>query len=297
MLAEVIKALAPQAGSLYVDGTLGAGGHALGLLRAADGKIRLLGLDRDPSALALAADTLAGHAVELQLGNFDEMAVTMQALDMGPAQGVLLDLGVSSMQLDQAERGFSFMKDAPLDMRMGDKGPTAAQLIAQSGESELAAIIKKYGEEPYARSIARKLARQRVETTGQLAKLVEESLPAKERRRRNIHPATLVFQALRIALNDELGALGRFLEQIPRLLAKGGRLAVISYHSLEDRLVKQAFVAYANSCTCPPGLPVCVCGSQALFKIVNRRPQVATDSEVAANPRARSAKLRVLEAL
>jgi 16S rRNA (cytosine1402-N4)-methyltransferase len=231
------------------------------------------------------------------LSNFDAAGAVMKEFAFRPAQGILLDLGVSSMQLDQGERGFSFMKDAPLDMRMSESGMTAAQLIASSSREELKNIIKRYGEEPFAGPVARRLAGARVESTARLAALVEESLPAGERRRRKVHPATLVFQALRIAVNDELGCLQRFLDEIPGLLAPGGRLVIISYHSLEDRLVKQAFNNYARPCICPPEFPVCVCGRKAAFRLLSKGALRPAAEEVARNPRARSARMRVLEAL
>ncbi|MDR1397936.1 MAG: 16S rRNA (cytosine(1402)-N(4))-methyltransferase RsmH [Desulfarculales bacterium] len=297
MLDEAVKFLDPRPGGCYVDGTVGAGGHAGAIMGKVQGQARLLGLDRDPEALRLAARVLSAYAPCLKLSNFDAAGAVMKDLDFSPAQGILLDLGVSSMQLDQGERGFSFMKDAPLDMRMSAEGINAAQLIASSSREELKNIIKRYGEEPFAGPIARRLAGVRVETTAHLSRLVEEALPAGERRRRKIHPATLVFQALRIAVNDELGCLQRFLDGIPGLLAPGGRMVIISYHSLEDRLVKQAFNSYAHPCLCPPHLPVCGCGAKAAFRLLSKRPLRPADREVARNPRSRSARMRILEAL
>lgn len=298
MLDEVVQLLARKQNVLYVDGTLGAGGHALAILKALAGQARLLGLDQDAQALGLARKALAGFNVDLELANFEDMAGLFAKLNLPPAQGILLDLGVSSMQLDWAERGFSFMKDAPLDMRMNSQGTTAAQLIASSSAEDLARIFRQYGQEPYARPISRKLADAGpIETTGQLAALVEAALPAAERRRRKIHPATLVFQALRIAVNDELGVLERFLKQGPSLLASGGRLAVISYHSLEDRMVKRVFNALAAPCTCPPDFPQCQCGQKAAYRLVQKKAIKASAGEIETNPRSRSARMRVLEAI
>lgn len=297
MLQEIVQLLAVKQDAVYVDATLGAGGHAWAMLNALQGRGLLLGLDQDPLALELAGHRLAQFNTNLRLANFDSLARLMRLLALPAAQGILLDLGVSSMQLDRAERGFSFMKDAPLDMRMSSQGTSAAELISNSTEKELTRVLRAYGQEPFARAIARKLLSQPVTTTGQLAALVEQALPAAERRRRKLHPATLTFQALRIAVNDELGALKRFLEQIPGLLAKGGRLAIISYHSLEDRLVKQAFNRLANPCVCPPDLPVCVCGQTAQFRMLHKKALRPGVEEVETNPRARSARLRVLEAV
>jgi len=297
MLAEVLAALEPGRGGLYVDGTVGAAGHAAALLTASAPAGLLLGLDRDPQALQSARRQLEPYADRVRLveATFDHIGDELQAWGRGPADGILLDLGVSSMQLDQAARGFSFRQDAPLDMRMSGRGESAAQLLARLGEDELARLLARLGEEPFARRIARALAaaqgEEPIATTGRLAELVSAALPAAERRRRKLHPATQVFQALRLAVNDELGMLERFLEQAPRWLAPGGRLAVLCYHSLEDRRVKQAVSRWARPCTCPPGLPVCACGRRPLFTPLGRlrrpRPQ-----EVEDNPRARSARLR-----
>lgn len=298
MLAEVIGALAPRSGGLYVDGTLGAGGHAAAILEASWPDGCLLGLDRDPAALALAGQALSrfGERVSLIRSTFDRLPEQLAARGLPGADGLLLDLGVSSMQLDQAARGFAFRHDAPLDMRMAPEGETAAELLARLEERELAGILARLGEEPFAGRIARALVKARqaapIASTGQLARLVEEALPAAVRRQRAIHPATQTFQALRLHLNDELGQLERFLAAAPRLLRPGGRLAVISYHSLEDRRVKKALAAYAHPCTCPPRLPRCQCGRQPLFAPLHKKALRPTPQEVADNPRARSARLR-----
>lgn len=297
MLAEVLAALEPGRGGLYVDGTVGAAGHAAALLSASAPAGLLLGLDRDPLALQLARRRLMpfGDRVRLVEATFDQIGAQMQAWGQGPAAGILLDLGVSSMQLDQPQRGFSFRQDAPLDMRMSGRGLTAAQLLAELSEPEIARLFSRLGEEPLARRIARSLVRAReqepIATTGRLALLVSQALTAAERRRRKLHPATKVFQALRLAVNDELGMLERFLERAPDWLAPGGRLAVLSYHSLEDRRVKRAINQWAQPCTCPPQIAVCVCGRRPLFRPLGRL-QRPSRQEVAGNPRARSARLR-----
>lgn len=298
LLGEVVEALAPRDGGSYVDGTLGGGGHAEAILAASGPGGRLLGLDRDPAALALAGARLApfGGRVALGQGTFDQLGRLMAEKGFGPADGILLDLGVSSMQLDQPERGFAFRHDAPLDMRMGVEGQDAASLLAGSDEDGLARLFRDLGEEPLARRFARALVQARrqepIATTGRLAEVLWAACPAAERRKRKTHPATQVFQALRIAVNDELGQLERFLSQAPALLAVGGVLAVISYHSLEDRRVKRAMRAWAEPCTCPPGLPVCACGRLPLFRLGRGGAVKPTAAEVADNPRSRSARLR-----
>ncbi len=300
MLAEVLEVLAPRPGGLFLDGTLGAGGHAAAVLESSAPDGRLLGLDRDPRALELAGRRLKDFSGRIKLvqATFDNLEQELIAWGTGLADGVLLDLGLSSMQLDEAGRGFSFRRDEPLDMRMGATGPSAAELVASLEEAELASLFKRLGEEPLARRIARAVVRERavepIATTGRLASVVEQALPMAERRKRRLHPATQVFQALRLAVNDELGMLERFLEQAPRLLKPGGRLAVLSYHSLEDRQVKRAISAWANPCTCPPDLPVCACGRRPLFTPLGKlgRPD---QEEVAANPRSRSARFRAAQ--
>ncbi|MCB2194042.1 MAG: 16S rRNA (cytosine(1402)-N(4))-methyltransferase RsmH [Deltaproteobacteria bacterium] len=300
MLAEVVEVLAPRPGGLYVDGTLGAGGHAASVLEASAPDGRLLGLDRDPRALELAGRRLEEFSGRIKLvqATFDNMERELKNLGAGLADGVLLDLGLSSMQLDEQGRGFSFRRDEPLDMRMGAAGSSAAELVADLNEAGLARMFQRLGEEPLARRIAKAIVKERAEapidTTGRLAEVVERAMPMAERRKRRLHPATQVFQALRLAVNDELGMLERFLDQAPHLLKPFGRLAVLSYHSLEDRRVKKAISAWANPCTCPPGLPVCACGREPLFKPLGKlgRP---SEAEVAANPRARSARLRAAE--
>jgi 16S rRNA (cytosine1402-N4)-methyltransferase len=304
LLAETLAALKPRAGGLYVDGTVGGAGHAEALLRSAP-DIRLIGLDRDKTALQAAAARLAlfGERIQLYHSNFAQIKQALFAL-AGPnarPAGILLDIGVSSPQLDTAERGFSYMKDGPLDMRMdSDAALTAAAIINTWEEAELARIFYEYGEERWAKRIAAFIVAGRalapIETTLQLVNLIKNAVP-RGAREADQHPAKRCFMAARIAVNDELTALEQGLDAAKEVLETGGRLAVISFHSLEDRIVKEKFHYWARACVCPPQLPVCVCGHQPEMKIVNRRPIVAQDAEIARNPRARSAKLRVAEKL
>jgi len=289
---EVVQLLRPRSGIRLVDATLGGGGHAEALLA---GGAEVIGVDRDPSAIAAARARLAGserfQAVEGRAGELEALLGPMGLL---PVDGVLLDLGVSSPQLDTPERGFSFQTDGPLDMRMGRTGETAAELIARLSEAELAAVLRDLGEEPFSRPIARALKADLPTTTLGAVESVKRSVPRRAWPSR-VHVATRTFQALRIAVNDELGELDRLLGSLPRLLRVGGRAAVIAFHSLEDRAVKQAFRTLEGRCTCPPGLPVCACGAQGTFKVLTRRAVQASDAEVELNPRARSARLRAVE--
>jgi 16S rRNA (cytosine1402-N4)-methyltransferase len=279
-----------------VDATLGLGGHAAALLDASPGST-LLGLDRDPEALELARRHLApyGDRVQLHRRTFDDLP---ELLAEHPApQVILADLGCSSLQLDRAERGFSFAADGPLDMRMGPDGPTAAELVNELAEEELMRILWDYGEERRARAIARAIVRHRatapLQTTGELSRLVAQVMG---RHKQRIHPATRTFQALRIAVNDELGQLERFLEPAARSLAPGGRIGVISFHSLEDRIVKHTLRRLEGRCTCPPEVPICVCEPEQVVRVVTRRPVRPDEDEMDANPRSRSSRLRVAEA-
>ncbi len=303
MPREVVELLAPRPGGLYLDGTLGGGGHARLILEASSPDGRLIGLDHDPAALQAAGALLApfGARVTLRRGSFAEMAEVVAGLGESRLDGILLDLGVSSHQLDTPERGFSFREEGPLDMRMDPAGPeTAADLLATAEAGELKRIFRDYGEERWAALIAREIVRMRdrepLTTTRQLAELVSRVVPG-GRVPQRIHPATRVFQALRIAVNRELEALQAGLDAALRLLGPGGRLAVISFHSLEDRLVKQTLRAAAGPCTCPPRLPVCVCGQTAQVKVLTPRGLTAGAAEIEANPRARSAVLRGAERL
>jgi 16S rRNA (cytosine1402-N4)-methyltransferase len=296
---EIVEALRPAPGKLLLDGTLGGGGHSLLLL---EGGAHVIGIDKDPRALAAARARLArfGEAFRAVRADFRDAKNVLAALGLSAVDGALVDLGVSSPQLDQGERGFSFSRPGPLDMRMSSEGEPLADLLRRIEEGELARILREYGEEPFARPIARAVKRavQAGEPldTARLAELVSSAIPRKAWPRK-IHPATRTFQALRIAVNDELGALASWLEALPAVLSPGGRAAAISFHSLEDRMVKERFRALTQACTCPPDFPVCACGAQATFAPVTRKPIVAGEAEVAQNPRARSAKLRVVEKL
>jgi 16S rRNA (cytosine1402-N4)-methyltransferase len=298
LLAETIDALQPHSGGVYLDGTVGAGGHAEAILRASDPSGRLIGFDQDEQALIVARQRLAGFGERVALfhANFDQMKQVTLAQAIPLADGILLDIGVSSMQLDQAERGFSFREDAPLDMRMNQTaGQTAADLVNELGQDELANLIYQYGEERLSRRIARAIVQARpIERTQQLAEVIARATPGGGRRQK-IHPATRTFQALRIAVNDELGALERVLPQALKLLKPGGRLAIITFHSLEDRLVKQFFRRESQDCICPPEQLICTCDHQASIKLITKRPVTAVTTEIDVNPRARSAKLRVVE--
>lgn len=298
---EVLELLAPRPGGIYLDGTVGGGGHARLILEASSPDGRLIGFDRDPAALAAAAAFLAsfGERVTLCRGSFAEIDEQLAALGINQVDGILLDLGVSSHQLDTPERGFSFREDGPLDMRMDPAQPaSAADLLARADAEELKRIFREYGEERWAGRIAREIVRVRGETplvtTRQLAELVCRAVPGGYVPQR-IHPATRVFQALRIAVNGELDALAAGLAAAMRSLRPGGRLAVISFHSLEDRLVKQGFRAAANPCSCPPRLPVCVCGRTAEVRVLTPRGVRPAEAEIIANPRSRSAVLRAVE--
>jgi 16S rRNA (cytosine1402-N4)-methyltransferase len=291
LLKETVSLLRPGEGRVIVDGTLGGGGHSEALLEAG---ATVIGLDRDPSALAHASQRLSKHGdrFKARQANFGDLEQVLSA--ELPVDGLLLDLGVSSPQLDEAERGFSFQTDGPLDMRMGPDAPTAAELIRDTEESELQRIIKEYGEEPFAGRIARELKRAPPSTTLEAVEAVKRAVPRKAWPKK-INVATKTFQALRIAVNGELDALDRALEALPRVLSVGGVAAIISFHSLEDRKVKQAFKALEGRCVCPPQLPVCGCGAKGSFAPLTRKAIVASESEVEANPRARSAKLRAVE--
>ncbi len=295
LLREVVAYLDPQPGNRFIDGTLGAGGHAGELLAGSAPDGRLLGFDRDPAALAVAARRLAQYGDRLitVAGSYGDMAISAPEHGFDSVDGILLDLGLSSRQLEDAERGFSFLKEGPLDMRFDPRqGETAADLINNLDAKELADIFRRYGEEQQSRRIARLIVVNRpLLTTTELAGLIEREIGRRGRPGR--HPATKVFQALRIAVNRELEEVERGLNGAVGLLRPGGRLAIISFHSLEDRLVKQFFRQASRDCTCPPEQPVCTCGGQAELKLVTRKAVQATAEEIAANPRSRSARLRV----
>jgi 16S rRNA (cytosine1402-N4)-methyltransferase len=303
MPAEVLAYLQPQAGGLFLDGTLGGGGHAALLLEASAPSGRLIGFDRDSAAIKAATSSLSrfGDRFTPVNSNFDAAGSLLPSMGIEAIDSFVLDLGVSSHQLDSGDRGFSFQQDAPLDMRMdSSSGESAAELLARLSHGELARIIREYGEDRWAGRIASFICKARetreIETTLQLAELVKSAIPRGAWEER-IHPATRTFQALRIAVNDELGSLERGLQSIIRLLRPGGRGVVISFHSLEDRIVKQMFKRMAGGCTCPRDLPVCSCGNLPEVRILTTRPVVATAGELAQNPRSRSAKLRAVEKL
>lgn len=298
---EMVAVLGPAPGKLLLDGTLGGGGHAERLLEKG---ARLIGLDRDPRALAAASARLAryGQAFRAVRADFRDAEATLRALGVAAVDGAFVDLGVSSAQLDDPGRGFSFQKPGPLDMRMSGEGETLADLLDRVDEGELVDILRRYGEEPFARPISRAVKRavrregaRRLDTV-RLAEIVARAIPRRAWPRR-IHPATRTFQALRIAVNDELGALAAWLGSLAAVLGPGGRAAAISFHSLEDRLVKQAFRRLTRACTCPPDLPVCACGARATFAPVTRKAVRPSRAEALANPRARSARLRAVEKL
>lgn len=302
LLAETIAALSCRPGGLWVDGTVGGGGHAEAILRATAPGGRLLGCDRDAEAVERARGRLASFGDRAILRHADHRRIPeiLDQLGEKRADGILLDLGASSLQLDDPARGFSFRADAPLDMRMDRVQPTtAADLVNSLAEEELQEILERFGEEPQARRIARAIARERrrepIRTTGRLAGIVAGV--AGRRGPTRIHPATRTFQALRIVVNDELTGLDRLLEEAAERLTPGGRIAVIAFHSLEDRIVKRTLRALARRCTCPRDLPVCACGRPDLVRPVTRRAIRPSAQEVRDNPRSRSARLRAAERL
>ena len=297
LLQECLEGLNIDPSGTYVDGTAGGAGHSREIARRlTDGK--LFALDQDPDAVAVASERLAPFSqAKVIRTNFREMALVLQQENALPVNGVLLDLGVSSWQLDNPARGFSYREDAPLDMRMSQSGTTAAELLAESSEAEISRILWEYGEERYARNIARNIVKARekapVETTMQLVEIIKSSMPAAARREKN--PCKRTFQALRIAVNSELDALSQGVDAAFDCLAPGGRLVIITFHSLEDRMVKQKFAELAKGCVCPPEFPVCVCGRTPAAKLINRKPILPSPEELAVNHRSASAKLRILE--
>lgn len=299
---EVIESLDIKPDGIYVDGTLGGGGHSSGICERLNENGVLIGVDRDTAALNAAGARLEPWACEKRYihTNYSDVE-KIEEIAGGKVDGILLDLGVSSFQLDTAERGFSYMHDAPMDMRMNEDDTfTAYEVVNGYSESELHRIIKEYGEEKWAARIARFIVEDRknkpIETTGELVDIIKRAIPAAARRD-GPHPAKRTFQAIRIEVNAELEHLRTALDKLPDLLAPGGRLAIITFHSLEDRMVKNAFDARLNPCTCPKEFPVCVCGKVADVKKITRKPLVAGKDELEYNPRARSAKLRVIEKL
>jgi 16S rRNA (cytosine1402-N4)-methyltransferase len=295
LLEEVVALLQPAPGKVMLDGTAGGGGHAEALARSG---AKVIALDRDPAAVEATGARLAGFAGCVAVrSDYAEALAVVASLGLPPLDGALLDLGVSSVQLDRPERGFSFRAEGPLDMRMGPDGETARELLGRLDEAELATILFELGEEPFRRPIARSIKRaDRMETTSDLAAAVERAVPRRAWPKK-IHVATKTFQAIRLAVNHELESLQTFLSDLPALLAPLGRAAVISFHSLEDRLVKRRFVELQGACICPPGLPTCGCGAKATFRLLTRKAVKAGEAELAANPRARSARLRSVEKL
>jgi len=298
LLAETIELLAPMPEEVFVDATLGLGGHTRALLET-EATLRVIGIDQDADALELAKERLTafGDRVEFRQGNFADIGKFVDRAD-----GILADLGVSSLQFDSETRGFSFRFDAPLDMRMDadSEDETAAELLERLSQDEIANLIYRYGEERFSRRIARRIVERRnagspIETTKELSELVERSVPRKPKDK--IHPATKTFQALRIAVNRELEVLEGFLKGAIDLLSPNGRLAIISFHSLEDRMVKQAFLKASGKCQCPPRIPQCQCGAKREVEILTKKPITAGDEELDLNPRSRSAKLRAVRKL
>lgn len=297
LFEETISSLAIRPEGVYIDGTMGGGGHSEAILqRLTTGK--LLSIDQDPDAIEAAGERLKKYPQSIRVrGNFAQMAEIAKAQGIDAVDGVLMDIGVSSYQLDTPERGFSYHHDAPLDMRMSQEGPSARDLVNTLGEQELAEIIFRYGEDRSARRIAQGICKARetapIETTAQLAEIIKESVPAAVRRAEG-HPARKTFQALRIAVNGELDRLQEGLKAGFELLKPGGRLAVITFHSLEDRIVKQQMHDWCQGCICPKDFPVCVCGRKPRGKLVYKKGLAPSPQEVEENPRARSARLRVI---
>ena len=302
LLWECIEGLNIKPDGIYVDGTLGGAGHSSEIVKRLENG-RHIGIDRDNVALKAAGERLAPWADKVTLvhSNFCEIKQVLDDLDIEGVDGILLDLGVSSPQLDDGARGFSYMADAPLDMRMNNEDPlTAHDVVNTWPHEELKRILYDYGEERYAPQIASAICRKRevkpIETTLELVDVIRSAMPPAALREKQ-HPAKRSFQAIRIAVNDELGSVEKVMRDAIPKLNKGGRLAVITFHSLEDRIVKNAMVAASKGCTCPPSFPVCVCGKKPQVKLITRKPIVSSDEELEVNPRARSAKLRICEKL
>lgn len=302
LLEECLEGLNIRPDGVYVDCTLGGGGHSFHIAQRLDPGGRLIGIDRDDDALRAAGERLSPYADRFTpvKSNFSDVKAVLADLGL-KADGILFDLGVSSFQLDEPERGFSYMQDAPLDMRMDrSTGATAADLINSYDEHAIADILWRYGEERYSRQIARAIVRARalapIATTGQLCEIIKSAMPPQALREKQ-HPAKRSFQAIRIAVNGELSAVEEALRDLWKSLNPGGRICVITFHSLEDRITKEAFAEMARGCTCPPQFPVCVCGGKPKVKLIAKKPILPTEKELETNPRARSAKLRIAEVL
>lgn len=297
LLQEVLQYLEIRPDGIYADGTAGGAGHSLAIAKQLTPSGHLYAFDRDPDAVVTATERLAGYPATVIHANYDEMEHVLKEKGVSKLDGVLMDLGVSSHQLDEASRGFSFHTDAPLDMRMSQTGMTAADLVNTAEESELSRILFTYGEERFARNIARKIVAAReiapIRTTKELAEIILSGVPAQQRRAKN--PCRQCFQAIRIAVNGEFEHLEAGLKAAFSMLKPGGRLAVITFHSLEDRIVKQQFAQWCRGCICPPDFPVCVCGRTPEAKLVVKKPVIPTPEEQERNSRSRSAKLRVIE--
>jgi 16S rRNA (cytosine1402-N4)-methyltransferase len=302
MTVEAVRYLNCRPGNIIVDGTLGGAGHARRICEEILPDGVLVGIDRDGDAVEYARRVLRQCSARVHLfhANFVELPDILRRLQLPAVDGILLDLGLSLHQIESSGRGFSFIRDEPLDMRMdARKGPTAEEVVNTESEAALSRLLRLYGEEPQARKIARRIVasrkKARIRTSRQLADIVVSALPAKARHGRRIHPATRAFMALRIAVNRELDHLETFLECATDCLNPGGRLCVLSFHSLEDRIVKQRFQSLSSNCSCPPGFPVCVCDQQAAVKLVTRKAQRPSQQEVETNPMARSTRMRVVE--
>jgi len=300
LLDETVDAVVTNPAGKYVDCTLGGGGHSKRVLSKLDANGKLICYDQDALAIRHAKEIFGeDERITLVNRNFEDLEETLKELDLLPVNGILFDLGVSSPQLDEAERGFSYMQDAPLDMRMDPSSSlTAREIVNKWSEENLAQLIWKYGEEKWSKRIAQFIVQARkvqpMETTGDLVQAIKAAVPAAVRRS-GPHPAKRTFQAIRIAVNDELGVLDRVLDQALRCLDHGGRIAVITFHSLEDRIVKDRMKSWLGRCTCPPELPICRCNAVAVAKVLTRKPILPSEEEVEQNPRSRSAKLRVAE--
>ena len=297
LLMPAVDGLAVKEGGIYADCTAGGGGHSLEIAKRLGKNGKLICFDRDPEAIDAAKKRLAGFSPVFVNRNFSEISEALRELGVDHLDGALMDLGVSSHQLDDPERGFSFHNDAPLDMRMSGTGMSARDVVNEYPEDKLAAILFEYGEEKFARGIARGIVQARlaapIETTGELAEIIKRNVPLKVRKEKN--PCRKTFQAVRIEVNGELDSLKKALDDIFELLSPGGRLSVITFHSLEDRIVKQKFRSLLEGCTCPKDFPVCVCGKKPRAVQITRKPVTADEAELADNPRSRSAKLRVIE--
>ena len=298
LLNETLEGLNINPDGIYVDGTAGGAGHSSEIAKRLR-KGRLIALDQDPDAIATATERLKGLPATVVKSNFRNMREALDSVGVDKVDGIMLDIGVSSFQLDNRERGFSFHDDAALDMRMSKEGTTAADLVNNLDVQEITKILRDYGEEKFAYKIALRIADERkkapITTTGQLAEIIASAVPAAVRRQGN--PSRKSFQALRIAVNDELGALNDGIDAAWKCLNKGGRLAIITFHSLEDRMVKTKFKELSTGCTCPPDIPICVCGKQPEGKLISGKPITATEEELEQNSRSRSAKLRIIEKL